>query len=74
MMKGTECHQAATTIRGTVCVLALTAVFLVALPGAARAATDYTRPGLHLGVGVAGGLEHFDGCCTEVCNFSAVRV
>jgi hypothetical protein len=73
-MKGTECHQAATTIRGTICVVTLTAVFLVALPGAAPAATDYTRPGLYLGVGVAGGLEDFDGCCTEGCNFSGVRV
>jgi hypothetical protein len=41
--------------------VALTAVFLVALPGAAPAATDYTRPGLYLGLGVSGGLEDFDG-------------
>jgi hypothetical protein len=41
--------------------VALTAVFLVALPGAARAATDYTRPGLYFGLGVSGGLEDFDG-------------
>jgi hypothetical protein len=60
-MKGRGEHQAATTIRGTVCVVALTAMFLVALPGVAPAATDYTRPGLYLGLGVSGGLEDFDG-------------
>jgi len=61
MIKGARFQHAVTTLQGTFWVLALTVGALVVLPNPSRAATDYTRPGPYLGVGVAGGLEDFGG-------------
>jgi Outer membrane protein beta-barrel domain len=64
MIKAARFQRAVTTLQGTVCVLALTVIGLALLPGPARAATDttdYTRPGLYLGLGASGGLEDFGG-------------
>src|SRR3954470_4410276 len=63
MIKAVRLQRAVTTLQGAVCGLALTLGVLVAFPEAARAApdTDYTHPGLYLGLGAFGGLEDFGG-------------
>jgi outer membrane protein with beta-barrel domain len=61
MIKAARLQCAVTRIQRIMSVMLLTAAVLAVLPEAARAATDYTRPGPYLGLGVSGGLEEFNG-------------
>jgi opacity protein-like surface antigen len=60
-MKVTRFQCGAATGRNTLRVAVLTVALLTTFLSTARAATDYTRLGPYLGIGVAGGLEDFGG-------------
>ena len=62
MLKAAPFQQVVKPLREIIGIVVCIVIVLAALPASTRAATeDYTHPGPYVGLGVAGGLEKFNG-------------